>query len=60
MRTLAEILDYDFEIEYLPGAQNYIQDTLSHCRDYKESPIPVAKVVISLDSRETAMALELV
>jgi hypothetical protein len=29
MRALAEILKYDFEIYYLPGARNYIQDALS-------------------------------
>jgi hypothetical protein len=29
MRTLAEILEYDFEIDYLSGARNYIQNALS-------------------------------
>lgn len=40
MRTLADILEYDFEIDYLPGARNYIQDALSRRPDYKQPPLP--------------------
>jgi hypothetical protein len=33
-------MEYDFEIEYLPGARNYIQDALSRRPDYKDPPLP--------------------
>ena len=55
MRTLSEILEYDFEIDYLPGARNYIQDALSRRPDYKEPPIPYHKVPMP----STIMSLEL-
>jgi putative transposase len=39
IRALEDMLEYDFDIEYLPGAKNYVQDALSRRRDYKEPPI---------------------
>jgi hypothetical protein len=40
MRLLETLMEYDFEIEYLPGARNYIQDALSRRPDYKDPPLP--------------------
>jgi hypothetical protein len=40
MRVLADILEFDLEIDYLPGTKNYIQDILSRRPDYKELLIP--------------------
>jgi hypothetical protein len=40
MRLLQTLQEYDFEIEYYPGAKNYIQDALSRRPDYKDPPIP--------------------
>jgi hypothetical protein len=39
MRLLQTLQDYDFDIEYYPGAKNYIQDALSRRADYKDPPI---------------------
>ena len=39
MRALEDMLEYDFDIEYLLGAKNYIQDALSRRPDYHEPPI---------------------
>jgi hypothetical protein len=40
MRLLETLQEYDFDIEYWPGAKNYVQDALSRRPDYKEPPIP--------------------
>ena len=40
MRLLETLQEYDFDVEYYPGARNYIQDALSRRPDYKKSPIP--------------------
>ena len=40
MRLLETLQEYDFDIEYYPGARNYIQDALSRRSDYKKAPIP--------------------
>ena len=37
MRLLERLQEYNFEIEYLPGAQNYIQDALSRRPDYQDT-----------------------
>ena len=37
MRLLEWLQEYNFEIEYLPGAQNYIQDAFSHRPDYQDT-----------------------
>jgi hypothetical protein len=39
MRALEDMLEYDFDVEYLPGAKNYVQDALSRRPDYQEPPI---------------------
>jgi hypothetical protein len=39
IRALEDMLEYDFDIDYLPGAKNYVQDALSRRPDYKEPPI---------------------
>jgi hypothetical protein len=39
MRLLETLQEYDFDIEYWPGAKNYVQDALSRRPDYKEPPI---------------------
>jgi hypothetical protein len=59
MRTLAEILEYDFEINYLPSARNYIQDALSRRPDYKEPPILSYQILIAVNQVESIMSLEL-
>ena len=41
MRLLKTLQEYDFDIEYYPGARNYIQDALSRRSDYKQAPIPL-------------------
>jgi hypothetical protein len=33
MRALEDMLEYDFDVEYLPGAKNYVQDALSRRPD---------------------------
>jgi hypothetical protein len=43
MRALEDMMEYDFDIEYLPGAKNYVQDALSRRPDYKEPPLPRLK-----------------
>jgi hypothetical protein len=40
MRALEDMMEYDFDVEYLPGAKNYVQDALSRRPDYKEPPLP--------------------
>jgi hypothetical protein len=40
MRLLETLQEYDFDIEYWPGAQNYVQDALSRRPDYKEQTLP--------------------
>jgi hypothetical protein len=40
MRALEDMLEYDFDVEYLPGAKDYVQDALSRRPDYQEPPIP--------------------
>lgn len=40
MRLLETLQEYDFDVEYYPGARNYIEDALSRRPDYKKSPIP--------------------
>ena len=40
MRLLETLQEYDFDIEYYPGARNYIQDALSRCSNHKKAPIP--------------------
>jgi hypothetical protein len=39
-RLLETLQEYNFDIEYWPGAKNYVQDALSRRPDYKEPPIP--------------------
>jgi len=48
MRILERLQEYDFDIEYLPGAQNYIQDALSRRADYRDPPIQSPRVVEAL------------
>ena len=43
MRLLENLQEYDFDIQYLPGAKNYMQDALSRWPDYKDPPIPKLK-----------------
>src|SRR5882672_10952075 len=50
MRLLKTLQDYDFDIEYYPGAKNYIQDALSRRADYKDPPIQGRRPVQSRDS----------
>jgi putative transposase len=33
MRALEDMMEYDFDVEYLPGAKNYVQDALSRRPD---------------------------
>ena len=40
MRLLETLQQYDFDIEYFPGARNYIQDALSRRLDHKTPLIP--------------------
>jgi hypothetical protein len=40
MHLLETLQEYDFDIEYWPGAKNYVQDALRRRPDYKEPPIP--------------------
>jgi len=40
MRVLQDLQEYDLEIDYLPGAKNYIQDALSRRPDYKDPLLP--------------------
>jgi hypothetical protein len=40
MRLLEMLMEYNFEIESVPGARNFIQDALSHRPDYKDPPLP--------------------
>jgi hypothetical protein len=40
MRLLEILQEYDFDIEYYPGAKNYIQDALGRQVDYKNPPLP--------------------
>jgi hypothetical protein len=56
---LADILEFDLEIDCLPRARNYIQDTLSRRPDYKERPIPTNWTNNSSDSTDSILALEL-
>jgi hypothetical protein len=53
MRLLQTLQEYNFEIEYYPGAQNYIQDALSRRPDYKEPPI----AMLNRSKRGTALKL---
>jgi hypothetical protein len=43
MRALEDMMEYDFDVEYLPGAKNYVQDALSRRPDYQEPPLPRMK-----------------
>jgi hypothetical protein len=52
MRALEDMLEYDFDVEYLPGAKNYIQDALSRRPDYQEPPVPRMKMPAARDSEE--------
>ena len=45
MRLLERLQEYDFEIEFLPGAQNYIQDALSCRPDYQDTQAPVLRIL---------------
>jgi hypothetical protein len=40
MRLLETLQQYDFDIEYYPGAKNYIQDTHSRRVDFRNPPVP--------------------
>jgi hypothetical protein len=42
MRALQDIIKYNIEVKYLPGAKNYVQDALSQRLDYQEPPLPRA------------------
>jgi hypothetical protein len=59
MRTLAEILEYDFKIDYLPGARNYIQDALSRRPGYKEPLILPYTIPVAANQVKSVMFLEL-
>jgi hypothetical protein len=64
MRALEDMLEYDFDVEYLPGAKNYIQDALSRRPDYQEPPIPKIKAPgengrAQADTPSTRSAMEL-
>ena len=47
MRLLERLQEYDFEIKYLPGAQNFIQDVLSRRPDYKDPPLRTSTLLQS-------------
>ena len=38
--ALETLQEYNFDVEYCPGARNYIQDTLSRLPDYKKPVTP--------------------
>jgi hypothetical protein len=61
MRALEDMLEYDFDVEYLPGAKNYIQDALSRRPDYQEPPVPKIKVAAraQADTQSTGSAVDL-
>jgi hypothetical protein len=50
MRALEDMLEYDFDVEYLPGAKNYIQDALSRRSDYQEPPVPKIRMPATRES----------
>jgi hypothetical protein len=56
---LADILEYDFEIDYLPGARKYIQNAISRRPDYKEPPILPYKIPITIDQVALIISLKL-
>src|SRR5882757_859948 len=57
MRLLKTLQEYDFDIEYYPGARNYIQDALSRRPDYKDPPIPrISKNAKSESARSSNLA----
>jgi putative transposase len=60
MRALEDMMEYDFDVEYLPGAKNYVQDALSRRPDYQEPPLPHIKkdtAAIHLPSEEELFEL---
>jgi hypothetical protein len=61
MRALEDMLEYDFDVEYLPGAKNNIQDALSRRPDYQEPPVPKIKVAAraQADTPSTGSAIDL-
>jgi hypothetical protein len=59
MQTLSEILEFDFEIDNLQGARNYLQDTLSRRPDYKEPPLPTDRLAGPLANFESIFPVEL-
>jgi len=44
MRLLERLQEYDFDIEFLPGTQNFIQDMLSRRPDYKDPPFRTSTI----------------
>ena len=40
IRLLETLQEYDFDVEYYPGARNYTEDALSRRPDYKMPPFP--------------------
>jgi hypothetical protein len=59
MRILVEILEYDFEINYVLGGRNYIQNVLSQLPKSKKVLSPYAKYFELADTRESLMILEI-
>jgi hypothetical protein len=59
MRAHSEILEFDFEIDYLLGARNYIQDALSRRPDYKEPPLLSLQLPSLRQDSKLIMSLEL-
>jgi hypothetical protein len=57
MQVLAEISEFDLEIDYLPRAKNYIQDVLSQRPDYKE-PLTIPSRSTAIDKVDIIMLLE--
>jgi hypothetical protein len=57
MRALQDIIEYDVEVKYLPGAKNYVQDALSRRPDYQEPPLP--RPTVSRWERETRKKAEM-
>ena len=59
MRLFETLQEYDFEIQYYPGARNYIQDALSRRPDYKSPPLPRASKDKGVDFEINTSDLEI-
>jgi hypothetical protein len=58
MLVLLEIIEFDFEIDYLPKARLYIQNTLSRYPDYKELYLIMVKIPLHAPNTKMIMSLE--